>query len=119
MVIVKKSGSRSAKANSLIKHELGNILRDFLSEEEGLVTISRVQTSKDLRWAKVWISILGGNDQKILKLLQDNIYHIQGQMNRRFTTKILPRLQFFLDTNPRYAQYIDELIKKIHEEKSN
>ncbi len=107
--------NRVAKVNSLIEHELGPILHEFLTGQDGIVTISKVEASGDLRWAKVWISILGGDDQKILAYITKHLYDIQGALNAHFTTKIIPRLQFFLDTSPRYVQHIDELLKEIHE----
>ncbi|MDE2312002.1 MAG: 30S ribosome-binding factor RbfA [Patescibacteria group bacterium] len=112
----KKDTNRIAKVNSLIRHELGVILLEFLQGQKGITTITKVETSKDMKWAKVWISILGGDDDKILKFLELNIYDIQGELNQHFHTKIIPRISFHLDTSPRYAQHIDELIKKIHEE---
>lgn len=135
-----KDTNRIAKVNSLIKHELGPILLEFLYGQQGIVTITKADTSKDMKWCKVWISILGPNqkqeelavpvvkpnknkkvplslDDKILKFLADNIYDIQGELNKHFHTKIIPRVSFHLDTSPRYVQHIDELIRKIHEEK--
>jgi ribosome-binding factor A len=111
-----KNPNRISKINSHIQQVLGEILREFLSEHEGLVTVTRVETSRDIKWAKVWISILGGSDQDILGTIEKNIYDIQGELNRTFTTKIVPRLKFFLDTSPRYVQHIEELVRKIHEE---
>lgn len=113
----KKDSFRLAKINSLIQHELGPILHEELSGGPGIVTITKVETSRDMKWAKVWISIFGGDDNGILKLINSRIYDIQGEMNRHFATKIIPRLQFFLDTSPRYVEHIDEVIRKIHEEK--
>ena len=112
----KKDTNRIPKVNSLIEREMGPILLEFLQGQPGLVTISRVETSKDMKWAKIWISILGGDDDSILKTLKDEIYDIQGALNQHFRTKIIPRISFHLDTTPRYVQHIDELIKKIHEE---
>lgn len=110
----RKNTNRIAKVNSLIEHQLGPILHEFLEGEKGLVTISKVETSADMKWAKIWISILGGDDAKILKLINLHIYEIQGELNKSFATKIIPRLQFFLDTSPRYVEHIEDLIKKIH-----
>jgi len=114
----KKDTNRIAKVNSLIVHELGPILLEFLQGEDGLVTITKADTSRDMKWAKVWISIFGGDDDRILKLLADkgNLYEIQGKLNKHFSTKIIPRISFHLDTSPRYVQHIDEVIRKIHEE---
>ncbi len=117
MKTVKKDTNRIAKVNSLVEHAMGPILQEFLEGIPGLTTITKVQTSKDMKWAKVWISILNGEDNRILKHLEDNIYAIQGELNRNFATKIIPRVSFHLDTSPRHAEHIDDLIKKIHEEK--
>ncbi len=115
-----KNTNRIAKVNSLIEHELGPVLHEFLENQKGIVTISKVETSRDMKWVKIWISILGGDDKKILNYINQNIYHVQGELNKHFATKIIPRLQFFLDTSPRYAQHINELIEEIHaEEKDN
>lgn len=115
---IKKNPNRVAKVNSFIQQTIGPILMEFLNENSGLITVSKVETSRDLRWAKIWISIFGGNDQKILDQINHNLYHIQGQLNQKFSTKIVPRLQFFLDTSPRYAEHINELVRRIHEETS-
>lgn len=139
----RKNTNRIEKVNSHIQHELGPILHEFLAGGEGLVTISKVETSKDMKWAKVWVSILPtapssglrppsprgrreqslsqenpapSLDEKILKRINSNLYDIQGQLNSQFATKVIPRISFYLDTSPRYAQRIDELINRIHEE---
>lgn len=111
-----KNTNRIEKMNSLIQRLVGSSLPEFLDGQNGLVTVSRVETSGDSRWAKVWVSIVGGDDDKILAAIQKNIYDIQGELNRQTGMKMTPRLQFFLDTSPRYVQHIDELINKIHEE---
>lgn len=102
--------------NALLQKLIGEIIQPYLSGQNGLATISKVEVSRDTRWAKVWVSIVGGDDEIILEIIHNNIYDIQGELNRRIDLKLVPRLQFFLDTSPRYAQHIDELIKKIHEE---
>ena len=159
----RKNPNRIQKVNSLIEHQLAPILLTALEGQKGLVTITKVETSRDMKWAKVWISILptsnphpsrpleadetpspirrrqgyggqegrggkslsqtGGKsqtapsfDDKILKFLHTNIYDIQGELNKHFATKIIPKISFHLDTGPRYAQHIEELVKKIHEE---
>lgn len=116
MVKPKKDTNRIAKVNSLIQRKLGPVLLRFLEGQKGLVTITKIETSKDMKWAKVWISIYNGDDEKILALLNRHIYHIQGELNKHFATKVIPRISFHLDTSPRYVEHIDEVIKKIHGE---
>ena len=112
----KSNANRIDKLNSVIQQIVAESLPEFLERENGLVTVARVETSGDARWAKVWISIIGGDDDKIFAAITKNLYDIQGNLNRQMGLKMTPRLQFFLDTSPRYAQHIDELIHKIHEE---
>lgn len=129
-----KDTNRIAKVNSLIEHELGPVLHEFLDWQKGLVTITKVETSKDMKWAKIWISIFYPNpnqsskgeakkefspveaDKKIMDFLTKNIYDIQGEVNKHFHTKIIPRISFHLDVSPRYVQHIDELIREVHNE---
>lgn len=108
--------NRIKKLNSLILQIVGEAIKDIVETNGGLITVSRVETSGDARWAKVWVSIVGGDDDVILKSINKNLYDIQGEVNRHLAMKMTPRLQFFLDTSPRYVQHIDELIKKIHDE---
>lgn len=135
MLKPKKDTNRIAKVNSLIQHELGPVLHEYLDWQKGLVTITKVETSRDMKWAKVWISILHPDplisagrvkvpndvpamDKKIMDFLHSNIYDLQGEINKYFHTKIIPRISFHLDTSPRYVQHIDELLREIHEEGS-
>ncbi len=116
MAVIRKNTNRVDRVNSLIQKLLGEIMHPYLETQTGLVTVSRVETSRDLKWAKVWLSIVGGDDDKIFAALERNLYGIQGELNRSLQMKIVPRIQFFLDTAPRYAEHIDRLIKKIHSE---
>ncbi len=141
-----KDTNRIAKVNSLVEKALGPILQEFLDWQPGLVTISKVDSSKDMKYAKIWISIFHPNphpsrppladatpspvdasrrgknslkstsDDKILEHLSKNIYDIQGELNKNFHTKIIPRISFHLDTSPRYVEHIDELIREVHKE---
>lgn len=105
---------RVTRLQSLIQELLGKILPEYLSDSKALVTVSQVEVSGDLRHAKVWLSVLGGDDAAIFKTLEKNMYQIQGDLNRELPMKMIPRLQFQLDTSPRYAEHISELINRIH-----
>jgi ribosome-binding factor A len=109
------SSNRIDRLNSLLQQLVGVILKDYLEPNQGLVTVSRVEVSGDSRWAKIWISIVGGDDDSILSAINKNIYDIQGDLNRKIAMKMVPRLQFFLDTSPRYAQHISDMLNEIKE----
>lgn len=112
----KRDPNRIARINSLVQQVVGEAILPYLENAAGLTTVSKVETSRDMRWTKIWISIVNGDDKQIMHLLHKNIYHIQGYLNEIMAVKIVPRIQFFLDTSPRYAQRIDQLINQIHQE---
>jgi|SRR5579872_4272184 len=115
--VPKKNSNRIEKVSSLIQHLIGQILLPyFKSGANGIVTVSKVDVSKDMRWAKIWISIVGGDDATVLNILDKNIYEIQGELNQEMRVKIVPKISFHLDTSGRYAAHINEIFKKIEEE---
>lgn len=107
---------RTDRANSLIQELLGPILSEYTDKFQGLVSVSRVETSGDRRWAKVWLSVINEDDQKVLTELKSHLYDIQGELNRQIPMKIVPRLQFFIDTSARFAQHLNEVISHLHDE---
>jgi len=104
-------------------HQIGSVIQQelsllFLRELElppgTLVTITAVDVSPDHRHAKVWLSILPeGVTGSALEVIKKNAGHLQFFLNKRLTTKPLPRLNFALDTSERKAADIDELLDKI------
>ena len=117
--VPKKNTNRMEKVNSLLEHMLAQIIVPYIKDEEGITSIQKVETSRDLKWAKVWITIVDGKDGKIMSALRDNIYDIQGEVNQRMETKIVPRISFHLDTTGRYAQHINEIFKQIENERTD
>lgn len=107
---------RVNRVASLLQELLGPILAEVLSEQKALVTVSKVDVARDLKNAKIWLSILGGDDETVLTTIQKNSYDIQGQINRSLAMKVVPRLHFALDTSPRFAQHISSLLDQIHKE---
>ncbi len=84
-----------------------------------MTTISKVEISPDLKYAKIWITVLPSgkeNEKEILGLLKENTYELQGNLNRELSMKMTPRISFAIDTSQEYAAHISELIKKTHED---
>ncbi len=104
---------RVERLESLMQELLGPLVAGYTSDQKALVTVTKVEVSGDMRHAKVWLSILGGDDATILAVLKKNIYDIQGDVNRTLPMKIIPRIQFELDTSPRFAQHISEILDKL------
>lgn len=80
------------------------LVRAHSSELQGMVTVSKVIVSADLRQAKVYISQFGENGelnqahvQQNLKYLAENAYQLQDLLGRRLAMKFTPKLKFFFD----------------------
>lgn len=110
---------RLLKINELIKHEVGQLLlREVEFPKDCLVTITKVETSRDLRHAKIFISILPFDfNKKVLKKISNQISHLQFLLNKRLSLKPLPRLSFVVDRTEKEAAIIEELLDKIKEKR--
>ena len=105
---------RISKVNKLIKQEVGKIIlteADF--PKDIILTITKVKTSKDLRYADVFVSILPiDKESEIMELLKEEIYFIQQKLNKKLYMKPLPRVKFVIDKSGEDVSRIDELIRK-------
>jgi ribosome-binding factor A len=105
---------RIKRINELIKQELGKIFLKELDFAQGvLITITKVDTSRDLYWADVWISIYPSEAKEInFKKLKRSIGHFQFLLNKNLSLKILPRLRFSLDETEDKVKRIEDLLDK-------
>ena len=107
---------RAERVGSLIQSELGKILlRDIdLPEADGkhsvLTTISRVEVSKDLSAAKVFVGILPESITKeVFTALKKEQGECQYLLNRRMNIKPMPRIDFVLDEGLGKASKIEKI----------
>ncbi len=108
------STQRILKINKLIKQELGKIiLTDVDFSKNIILTITKVKTSADLRYADIFISVLPDEmSVKIEKELKENIYFIQGKLNRKLFMKPLPRIRFVIDRSGEDVEKIGRIIEE-------
>ena len=107
--------TRIDKINELIKHQVNDIILKDLSLKSGVfVTISKVDTTSDMRYARVFISIFPEREiNYAAKTLNREIFRIQGELNKRLKTKILPRIEFRVDMTESKADEIEKLLKEL------
>lgn len=107
--------TRTRKVSEVIRREAGDFLnRERFEGVTGLLTITAVETSPDLKHAKVYFSLVGQDENAVLKILRHHLYEIQGMLNRKLPMKIVPRISFFPDTSGEYAEHIRKLLEEIH-----
>lgn len=108
-----------ARIAQLLKKEISAIIQHELQDPRiGFVTITKVDITKDLKMANVWISILGDEKQKIasLETLNHAHYYIQELLAPRVALRRLPQIQFHIDDSIEYNSHIETVITKLKEE---
>lgn len=110
--------TRQEKVNSLLQKVIAEHLREQDFEDlKGLVTITGVDVSPDLEYARVFFSVIGQEPEEVTQILKKNIYQIQGWLNRKLTMRKVPRVTFLSDYSGEYAGHIGKLLKDIHNER--
>ncbi len=113
---------RTDRLSALIKEEISLIFLHKLKDPVmGLVTITEVKMSPDLKYAKVYISVYEReNRTKVL----EKVNSIKGMIRTELAAKIkniraIPELSFFVDDTLDYVEKIENLLKKVHENDNN
>ncbi len=101
-----------------IQHEVSMmIFRDMKDRRIGFVTVTGVQMSPDLRHARIYVSLMGSEEEKkeSLAALNHATGWIRHELGQRIRMKFLPDIAFSTDTSQDYGEHIDKLIDEIHE----
>ena len=107
---------RMRRVNGLIQRELGMLCeREIAPYLSGLVTITKVKTSPDLRHAQVYFSVLGGEDahREALSLMLDKRVHLQHEIAAKVKLKYTPVLKFHVDQSPEEADNVLSIISEL------
>ena len=98
----------------MIWQELGKIILTNVDFSKNVIlTITKVDTSADLRYADVFISVLPDEmSVEIEKELKEIIYFIQGKLNKKLFMKPLPRIKFVIDRSGEYVEKIGKIIEE-------
>ena len=113
-----KSYNRSDRISQQIKRELSEIIqRNEIKDDRigGLISITQVMVSGDLRDVKVYFSVFGEDAQKVgtLAALEDAAGFLRGELCRRLGIKFAPELTFKLDDALEKGDRVMELLDKI------
>ena len=113
----KPASTRQLKVAREIQRDMAEILRSKGMAAFGgaMVTVSEVRVSPDLSIAKTYVSIFpSAKAGEVMKILNDNLKSLRGELGRKVggQLRIVPEIDFYLDSTLDYAEHIDELLKK-------
>jgi ribosome-binding factor A len=106
---------RTVRVDELLKQEIAGLIRDMKDPRVGFTTVMDVRTSPDLRHARVYVSVLGGEDEKreTVSALEGARGYLRARLGRDVTLKYLPELHFELDRTLEHAARIDALLDEL------
>jgi len=124
-----KEFRRSQRVGDHIQKELATIIQMPVRDAGlGLVTISALDLSTDLAYAKIFVTCLGmdhtesdksdllDDRAKVLVMLNDNAAQFRHQLSKILTTRTVPKLKFMFDENLEQANRLTSLIDSLHTE---
>ena len=108
---------RLLRVGEQVRHALSDILSRGEVHDETLakhmVSVTEVRMSPDLRHATVFVkSLLGREEEVVLKALRTNTAFFQSEVARRVNTKYAAKLKFIADESFDEGSHIDSLLRK-------
>jgi len=106
--------NRIERINRLIKEKIADILLKEIFIKDVLITVQNVDTTKDLKYAKVKVSVMPFNKSKeALKILEKQLPNIQRILNSIIKIKFVPKIIFEIDESEETADRIEGILRKI------
>ena len=109
---------RGGRINEEVRREVSVIIRDEIKDPRmtAMVSITSVKVSKDLKYAKVFVSIFGKNEeekQETFAALKSASGYVRREVGQRINLRNTPQILFELDDSISYSMRIEELIEKV------
>ena len=104
---------RTRRVGEQIQRELAGLLREELQDPRlGMVSVSGVEVSRDLAHARVYISVLGGEEavSETIKVLNKAAGFLRHQLGQRMRLRVIPQLRFLYDESLAEGARMDALI---------
>ena len=114
-----KNSNRMARVDEELKRELSNIINYEVknSNVTGMISVTKVKTSPDLKYAKVSVSIINSkNIKQTLAGLKAASGFIRSRIAEKMNLRVTPELVFELDESLVYGEKIDRILEQVMKE---
>jgi len=113
---------RTDRINEQLREEISTVLARQVKDPrlDGVISITRVESSADLRSAKVYISVLGNDEQQkaVLDGLQSAASFLRREIRDRINMKHTPFMTYLLDESIQDADHLIRLINNAKQQDS-
>ncbi len=110
---------RTERVNELVREEISDLLQREIKDPRftGLVSVTDVSVSPDLRHARVFVSIMGSEEERreTFRALTAASHFIRKELGKRMTTRHTPELDFRLDDSLERGAHLADLMRQIHQ----
>lgn len=108
------------RLNNVFAREISKIIHDEIKDKDiGFVTITEVRITNDLSFAKIYITSLYNDREKVLKALNKASGFIRSLLCDRVKVRKMPEIHFVYDESIEYGKKIEDIIERINNEKEN
>ena len=117
--MINRPFKRPDRVSDEMRHILANLfISDIFIPEAGLLTVTNVKISDDLKIAKVYLSFLENKKpiDEVIEIIKTKHNFIRHHVGLNIELKYIPQLRFYYDDSLEHAQRIDDLIDKIHKD---
>lgn len=106
---------RLGRINDEMQKELSTILREVKDPRvsSAFISITAVETTPDLKFAKVFYSALSGDKKEIAKGLKSSSGYIRRELAQSLNLRMTPELSFYEDHSIEHGAHISKLLEKI------
>ena len=119
------ASNKLARTNDDIQIVLSKLLREIKDPrvQQGMISVTRVETTGDLRYSKVWLSVMGMKDEKEFKKgLKSASGWLRRELGKTMKLRYTPELVFEIDHSIEYGAHISQVISALeikHDEEEN
>ena len=114
------ASNRISRINEEIQRELSEQfrrLKDTRVSQTGMVSITRVDTTGDLRYARIYVSALDKSQEKeVLKGLKSAAGFLRRELGRSLQLRYTPELQFVADDSIQHGAHILEVLRQVEQQ---
>ena len=112
----KKDSNRLNRIDEEMKKEISHIITYDLKDPNitGLISVTKVKVSGDLKYAKVYVSMLNAKDNKqVLAALKKSAGFVRTEVAKRINLRTTPEIIFIFDDSIEYDARIDTILKNV------
>lgn len=114
------SSNKLARTNDDIQFVISSLIREIKDPRVNgdIISVTRVETTGDLRYSKIWLSVYGLDDEKeFLKGIKSASGWLRKELGHSLSLRYTPELIFEIDHSMEYGDKINRLLNEVNTDK--